>query len=127
MRARRNFVIGVLSVFVLAVGSGATAIAQEKATAPAPKLEQKVLIDNDRVKVVENSFKPGAQSESIARPYRVVRAIKGGTLRRIYADGRKEDAVWKTGEVKVFDASPPYIAKNIGDSELVLFVVFFKK
>jgi hypothetical protein len=74
MRARRNFVIAVLSVFVLAVGSGATAIAQEKETAPAPKLEQKVLIDNDRVKVVENSFKPGAQSESIARPYRVVRA-----------------------------------------------------
>jgi hypothetical protein len=126
MRAS-NFVIGVFSVFVLAVGSGATAIAQEKATAPALKLEQKVLIDNDRVEVVENLLKPGAQSESIARPYRVVRAIKGGTLQRIYPDGRKEDTHWKTDEVKVFDAIPPYIVKNVGDSDIVLYIVFFKK
>ncbi|MGF6923106.1 hypothetical protein [Paraburkholderia sp. 40] len=123
MKATRKTVVGLLSAFALVFGSG-TARTQETG---APKIEQKVFVDNERVKVAENTFKPGAESPSIARPFRVVRAIKGGKFQRIYADGRKEDGQYQTGEVKSFDASPSYIFKNVGDSEIVLYIVYIKK
>ncbi|MGF6872887.1 hypothetical protein [Paraburkholderia sp. MM5477-R1] len=123
MKATRNTVVGLLSAFALVFGSG-TVRAQETG---APKMEQKVFVDNERVKVAENSFKPGAESPSIARPFRVVRAIKGGKFQRIYANGRKEDGQYQTGDVRALDASPAYTFKNVGDGELVLYVVYIKK
>lgn len=124
MKAPSRIFVGLLSASVLVSGSG-TAPAQETGT--ASKMEQKVFAENEQVQVVENTFKPGAESPNIPRPFRVVRAIKGGKFQRIYADGRKEDGQYKTDEVKVLDASPPYILKNVGDSELVLYIVFIKK
>ncbi len=123
MKATRNTVVGLLSAFALVSGGG-TARAQETG---APKMEQKVFIDNERVKVAENTFKPGAESPNIARPFRVVRAIKGGKFQRIYADGRKEEGQYQIDEVKAFDASPSYILKNVGDTEIVLYIVYIKK
>ncbi|MGF6968703.1 quercetin dioxygenase-like cupin family protein [Paraburkholderia sp. WC7.3g] len=123
MKATRNTVVGLLSAFALVFGSG-TARAQETG---APKMEQKVFVDNERVKVAENTFKPGAESPNIARPFRVVRAIKGGKFQRIYADGRKEVGQYQTGDVESFDAGPPHIFKNLGDTEIVLYIVYIKK
>jgi hypothetical protein len=100
------------------------AMAQESAT--APKAEQKVLLDNDKVKVVENRYMPGTELESAARGYRVARAMKGGTLIRIYADGKKETIEWKTGEVKYFEPSDPFKLRNVGKTEVVVYVVNLK-
>ncbi|GAC1521226.1 MAG: hypothetical protein NVS3B11_21030 [Collimonas sp.] len=101
------------------------AMAQDKAAA-MPKEELKVLQENDKVRVTEQRLQPGAQSESRARPYRVVRALKGGTLQRIYPDGKKETVQWKTGEVRVLEPTEAYIVKNIGKTETVLYVVNIK-
>ena len=100
--------------------------AQDKAKPAAVKQEQKVLVENDKVKVVENRWAPGAESENVARSNRVVRALKGGTLQRIYPDGKKVDVTWKDGEVKFQEKSDPYVVKNVGKSEVVLYVVFLK-
>jgi hypothetical protein len=119
--------IGLLfPAFMLPGGGVNQAMADENTTAAPPKDEVKVLVDNDKVQVIEEAFKPGAESESKARPYRVVRAVKGGTLQRIYPDGKKEIAHWKAGEVKVFEATPPYMPKNIGNTEVFLYVVRLK-
>ena len=93
---------------------------------PAPKQEIKVLVDNERVKAQENKWVPGAESENIARPDRIVRAIKGGTLQRIFPDGKKTNVEWKTGEVQFQAKSDPYIVKNIGKHDVVLYVVNLK-
>jgi hypothetical protein len=116
----------VVPAFMLAGVGTNQAMAAEKAMAAPPKVELKVVVENDKVRVVENKWAPGAESESIARPNRVVRALKGGTLQRIYPDGKKETAPWKTGEVKYVEKTPPYIVKNIGKSEVVLYVVNLK-
>ena len=117
----------MVPAFMFAVAD--QAVAQDKAKAmakAAPKQEQKVLVENDKVKVVENRWVAGAESESVARPNRIVRALKGGTLQRIYPDGKKEARTWKTGEVRYVEKTDPYIVKNIGKSEVVLYVVSLK-
>ena len=127
MKRLVSFLATLVVPAVLLAGVGANqAMAQEKAKAAAPKQEVKVLVENDKVRVSENRWVPGAESESVARPNRVVRALKGGTLQRIYPDGKKESVNWKTGEAKYLAKAEPYIVKNIGKSEVVLYVVGLK-
>jgi hypothetical protein len=59
-------------------------------------------------------------------PARVVRALKGGTLMRTYADGKTEKVQWKTGEVKWLGPDPVFATKNVGKTEIVLYVVEVK-
>jgi hypothetical protein len=55
-----------------------------------------------------------------------VRALKGGTLMRTYADGKTEKVQWKTGEVKWLGPDPVFATKNVGKTEIVLYVVELK-
>jgi len=138
MKKPQQVFAGMLfSVFMgAAVASGPVA-AQEKAkdanAAPAVKAEKakatrKDLFENDKVRVFEITFKPGDVSNTSARPFRVTRALKGGTLMRNYADGKTEKNEWKTGEVKALEAEPqPYSLKNVGKTDVVLYNVFMKE
>jgi len=100
-------------------------VAQEKAAKATVK--PKVLLENDKVRVYEVVQTPGAENSSIpSSSYRIVRALKGGTLQRSYADGKKETVVWKTGEVRWTAPSPAYTAKNIGKTDILLYVVQLK-
>jgi hypothetical protein len=130
----RTFILVRLLVPALfvAVGLATPALAQDKGSmakaAPAKKGEPavKVYYENDAVRVFEVTFKPGDAAASIERPLRVIRVLKGGTLTLIYPDGKKEKLPWKTGEVKVREATPAYSPKNEGKSDVVLYVVYVK-
>lgn len=89
-------------------------------------VEVKVLLENEKVRVYETRLKPGAESPSVERPFRVIRALTDGTVQRIYSDGKKETVKWKTGEVSARGPDKAYAVKNIGKSELVLYVVQLK-
>jgi hypothetical protein len=66
-----------------------SAIAQEKAGKSSVKM--RVFLDNDKVKVYEATYAPRAENTGVATStVRIVRALKGGTLQRSYADGKKE-------------------------------------
>jgi hypothetical protein len=97
------------------------ALAQDKAK--APQRVQKSLIDNAKVRAYESISKPGEVSSSVARPYRIVRVLEGGTSQRTFDDGKTQTVQYKTGAV--FEAGPdkPYAAKNIGKTTIVLYVV----
>ena len=71
----------------------------------------------------EAIFKPGDEAPAVERPYRVVRALKGGTLQRTHPDGRKEISAYKDGEVKLLGPDKPYTVKNIGKNTVHLYVV----
>ena len=105
------------------------AIAQDKAKAGkgAPKATIKVVAENDKVRVLDTTYAPGAENTAVPRSsVRVVRALKGGTLQRIYADGKKENVVYKAGEVRINEPGPAYTTKNIGKTEIRLYVVQLK-
>ena len=125
-------VAGLLIPAFLAAGVVATpAMAQDKMAAKkmakaasTPTIEE--IEKNDKVRVYEVIYKPGNTSASVERPPRVVRALKGGALTRIYPDGKKETSTYKNGQVKVFGATPAYVVKNEGKSAIHLFVVELK-
>ena len=88
----------------------------------------KVLHEDYRVRVVENTTKPGEMSANVVRGVRVVRILQGGTQERTYADGKKEKIERKAGEV--FVAGPDkqaYFQKNIGKTTIVSYVVQIKQ
>jgi mannose-6-phosphate isomerase-like protein (cupin superfamily) len=111
--------LGLLaSVLMLAGVFASPAMAQGKPS-------QKVLVDNDKVKVVESTYTPGDESNKKfkKRGFRVVRALTSGTLRRTYPDGKTEMVVIKAGEVRTFEDGNQFSAKNVGTSDLVFYAV----
>ena len=129
-------------VAVFMVASVNQVVAQDKAkdekAAPATKAEKgkstlKVLIDNDRVLVFERTYKPGDVNDTQEQQssYRVNHTVKGGTLERTYADGKKQKIELKAGMVRYLEPSKSpsekYTTKNIGNTEVVSLVVQLKK
>jgi len=101
------------------------AMAQGKAAKGAPTV--KVLLENDKVKVYENTYKPGDVNTGVpSSATRIIRVMKGGTIERSYADGKKETLVLKTGEVNFYTRLPAYNVKNIGKTVLQTYVVQLK-
>lgn len=115
------------AVFVLSGSMMSTFAADKKSDKAAPQATTKVIAENDKVRVNEVTYAPGAENSAVnSSSTRVVRALAGGKLQRIYADGKKEDIVWKTGEVRINQTSPAYTAKNVGKSTIKLYVVVLK-
>jgi hypothetical protein len=137
MKMSARFLMGFLVLAFMSSGALLnSAIAQDKAkdakAAPAAKVEKgkatiKVLLENDKVRVYETTYKPGDVNTSIASSAtRINRIMKGGTLERTYADGKKETNTRKTGEV-VFNAQiPAYTTKNIGKTDYQTYTVQLK-
>lgn len=139
MKKLSRWIVGLsVPAFVFAGLVASPAIAQDKGkdakAASAVKAEKglatfKELIDNDRVRVFEITFKPGDQgTPSNKRPPRVVRVLKGGTLMRTYDDGTTDKIEFKTGEVRFFEGdSKSSRIKNVGKTDIVLYNVFLKE
>lgn len=124
----------MVSVFMLAVSN--PAMAQEKGkdakAAPAAKGQatKTVFVDNEKFLAYEARYKPGDENNEVSAGHRVVRAIQGGTMQRTYPDGKTEKIEIKTGRV-VYNTppksgSPQYTNKNIGNTEIVQYVVMQK-
>jgi len=103
------------------------ALAQDKAEKKAPQASVHQITENDKVKVYEVTYKPGAENKGVASStMRVVRAIHGGQLQRIYGDGKSETLTWKPGQTRVVQPGPAYTTKNVGKNLVVLYVVQVK-
>ena len=133
-RLIRLFVSMLVPALILAFATATPAMkhemAQDKAKVKEVKAtnSQKVLHEDDRVRVVEITTKPGENGANVVRGKRVIRYLQGGTQERTYADGRKETVERKTGQVVV--AGPDkeaYWVKNIGKTTVALYVVNIKE
>jgi hypothetical protein len=118
----------LFAAFVLAVAIAMPAMAQDKkADKKAPIRAQKVLVDNDRVRATESTFKPGEANPMEQRNYRVTRVLKGNTtVERTHSDGKVEKIEWKEGNVYVSPAGTSS-NKNVGKGEVVIYTVTLKK
>ncbi len=120
----------VVPAIMLAGLAANPALAQDKAKASAGekgKVVTTVLAENDKVRVWDTLSRPG--DENTAPPssvWRVIRCLKGGTLLYTYADGKTLKREWKTGEVQIAGPGPQYTSKNIGESEILTYVVMLK-
>jgi hypothetical protein len=138
MKVSAGYFTGLLVAAFLLTGAVANpALAQDKAkdakAAPAAKAEKgapkvTVIMENDKVRAYEAQFKPGDEFKAVpSANSRVVRALKGGTIMRHYADGKTVKVEYKTGEVKFVEAEKTaYTAKNVGKSDIHLYIVMLK-
>ena len=100
---------------------------QDKKMEKGKQVAVKVITENDKVRVTEVTFAPGAQNTTIATSsMRVVRALKGGTIERTYADGKKETVSYKDGETRINMPGPKFTSVNTGKSTIHLYVVQLK-
>jgi mannose-6-phosphate isomerase-like protein (cupin superfamily) len=129
----------MMSFAVVTLFGMSQGFAQDKSkdakAAPAAKAEKgqstvKVLLENDKVRAQEVTYKPGDENKAVSRYNRVVRALTAGTLQRTWAGGKTDKVEFKVGDVifnpAVDGSAAHYTAKNIGKSELRLYVVQLK-
>jgi hypothetical protein len=94
--------------------------AQDKSKDKAVKstVVTKVLLENDKVRVTETTFKPGDISFS-ERKARVSYPLKNGTLERTTKDGKKTSYERKAGEA-LWQAADNDVVRNVGKNEYVV-------
>jgi hypothetical protein len=131
MKQLARLLMGVLVAVFMVIGTTANpAMAQDKAkaaNAEPGKVTTTVLAENDKVRVFETRFKPGdVNAAPPATSTRVVRVLKGGSQIWTYADGKTVKNEYKTGEVRILQPGPQFTSKNVGKTEIVLYVVMLK-
>jgi hypothetical protein len=111
--------------FILAGGMANLAVAADKPAAVS--VQPKVLVDDAKVRVYETSLKPGDENTGIvSSSSRVIRVLQGGTMLYTYADGKKETLERKTGDVYRSEPGPAYSSKNVGKTDVKLYIVQLK-
>jgi hypothetical protein len=107
--------------------AGPVAAQEKKAEKKAAVRANKVLLDNDKVRVSESVFKPGEENPMEPRGYRVNRILKGSTtVERRHKDGKVEKIDWKEGAV--YEAGPDNVSnKNVGKSAVTVYTVILKQ
>jgi hypothetical protein len=136
-----NVLSVMLSLAVVTLFGAPLSYAQDKAkdakTAPAAKVEKgeptdRVLVDNEKVRVIERTYKPGDVN---TRPenqvaYRTNYTAKGGTLERTYADGKKQKMELKAGTLRYLEPTKApggqWTTKNIGNTDVVSIITVLK-
>ena len=120
--------IRMFSAIVIAAGLAAAAplYAQDKAKAAAKEIEveTKVLLENDKVRVTQSTFKPGAVSRA-DRKARVNYFITNGKLQRTNKEGKTTTYERKAGTALYLEADSD-VVKNIGNTTFVVVGVVHK-
>jgi hypothetical protein len=113
--------------FALSASVNGAMAQDQKAGKDGGKATMKVVAENPKTRAFEVTYAPGAENASVpSSSVRVIRALAGGTLQRTYSDGKKENIVYKTGDVRINESSPAYTTKNIGKKVVKLYVVQIK-
>ena len=120
MNAATIFGAAAISI-CLAAG---TVHAQDKGKAKETAPTTKVVLENDKVRIAETTFKPGEVSRVNRRP-RANYFLTNGTLERTDKDGKKTVVERKAGTAIWLEADSD-VVRNVGKTTLVLISVQVK-
>lgn len=81
--------------------------------------------ENERIRVLEFNFAPGASIAMHSHPDHVMYILSGGTLKLSYPDGHTNEMAAKTGDVIWLNAET-HAAENIGTTDVHGVVVELK-
>jgi hypothetical protein len=122
------YVIRALAAATIAFGLAAAGplYAQDKAKDKGKEREPvtKVLLENDKVRVTESTFRPGDVSRTERKP-RVNYVVKGAKLERTTKDGKKIAYELKAGQALWREADSD-VVKNVGKTTFVVIGVTHK-
>lgn len=86
----------------------------------------KTLVENEHVRVVEYTLRPGERDEWHTHPPKVSYVVTGGTLRITTDDGQSFLADEKTGSASWMDGLGRHFAENVGESPVRIILVEIK-
>lgn len=118
---RGTWVAGI-AVLVLVGYSGVAA--QDAAVVNATTI--KVKLENDRVRVLEATLKPGDKEQVHSHPASIIYVVSGGTIRNHASDGTTKETTYVTGDT-IYREPLTHWAENIGTTTIHLMVVELKK
>jgi len=101
-----------------------TAMAQDVVTV-APK-HYKVLLENDRVRVLDYHAKPGEKAAMHSHPAYVTYSFTAGKVRFTSPDGKTTEQALKAGQVMWRDAET-HASQNVGKTPSHVLIVELKK
>lgn len=87
----------------------------------------RLVLENDRVRVLEYTLLPGKRDRRHTHPKRVAHVISGGKLRVHFPDGRHFDFDEKTGDSSWGEPSPLHDTENIGTTPIRILLVEVKE
>ncbi len=90
---------------------------QAKKEWPKPGPNAKVLLENEKVRVLETRYKPGEKNAMQKRGARVVYVLKGGPTKIYYADGKTEKSERKPGTATYYPGGDTKSTENVGKTE----------
>ena len=82
-------------------------------------------LQNERVRVLEATIKPGDKEQTHSHPAYLIYVIAGGKFRNHAVDGTVTDGEFKTGDV-IYRDPVTHWAENIGDTTIRLVLVELK-
>ncbi len=115
---------GALFVLGLVLCAGKIVLAQDPIEV-GPTI-YKLLFDNDRVRVMEITFKPGDTIAIHWHPDHVVTFVAGGTLKLTYPDGTSKEISGQAGQA-FWIPSESHAAENVGTTEVKGIVIEIKE
>jgi quercetin dioxygenase-like cupin family protein len=120
---------------LMAAGIWLSLIAAVQTPVPAEQVDAlkgspanfKLLLDNDRVRVVEYSVGVGARDQWHTHPARVSYVVSAGTLKVNTADGKSMVFDEKAGDTSWSEPTPRHFVENIGATPVKIVLVEVKE
>ena len=125
MKSTNHLLRSACLLVPIALGMGVNwAIAQDLAKV-APE-DVKILIENERVRVLEVLHKPGAKEPMHAHPAYVAVFLSGTRLKATLPDGKVTERDRKAGEV-LWSEQVTHAVENVGNADQHVIVIELKK
>ena len=113
----------VLSLFCFAFFTAVTLNAQDVSKV-SPK-NYKVILDNDKVLVLDNVSNPGDKTAMHSHPDYLIYVFEGGTVKSTTQDGKTETVVFKKGQT-LWRNAIIHATENVGKTKIHLLLVELK-
>ncbi len=123
MKNSRRMLVGLVFTTLALFCAAGTALAQDPVKV-APN-NYKVLLDNDRVRVLEFRSKPGEKIGMHSHLASVIYNFSGGKTKFTYPDGRSEERERKAGTV-IWREEETHTSEYLGPGEAHVLLVEFK-
>ena len=102
---------------------------ENQAPAPDPLVSaanvHKLVLENERVRVLEAKLKPGDRAAMHSHPDHVICVVQGGTFRSTLPDGSSTNNVLKAGQA-IWRPAYSHSGANVGTTEILMLLVELK-
>ena len=115
----------LFAVVVLGLGLGARAVLAQDPVKVAPDA-YKVLLDNERVRVLSVTMKPGGKSPMHSHPANIVYTLNDSKVRFTTPEGKSVDVDLKAGNC-IWNEAQTHASENLGTTPVRALVIELKE